>query len=416
MTATLAPTSAFAAGVDGFRAGTSALPAPLRPQAALGVLDATEWFGETSGGIRTYLLEKARYVAARPHLRHTVVVPGAADSLADHDGVRFVRLRGPAIPRHRPYRFMLATRSVSRLVEHERPDIIEVGSPFVVPWILQYAVRASRTPLVYYHHTDVARVVSHGFPGGAWTRRRVIDGTWRYLRALERRCAMTIVATEGGRRELLEHGFSRVTRIPLGVDLDTFHPVRRAHRDDTRARFALPPGPLALFAGRFAREKELDVVLEAWERVEARTGFRLVLVGAGPDETRLRAHRYGARVLFRPYVQERSALADLLAACDVYVAPGPAETFGLSAIEAMASGTPVLSVSRGAVAEHVVRSGAGRCYELGSAESVTDVMSAMATDDLPTLGRSARTFAAAEHDWDTVFDRLFAVYEALRPR
>lgn len=416
MTASLARTSAAVAGVPPFRAGSSPLPTPLRSRASLRILDATEWFGETSGGIRTYLLEKARYVSARPHLQQTIVVPGAEDSLTDDGGVRLVRLRGPAIPRHRPYRVMLATRSVSRLVENERPDVIEVGSPFVVPWILRHAVRRAGTPLVYYHHTDVARVVSQALPGGDGVRRRVTDATWRYLRALERRCAMTIVATEGGRRELLAHGFTRVAQIPLGVDLDTFHPQRRARRDDVRRRFALPKEPLAIFAGRFAREKELGVLLDAWSRVESHTGFRLALVGAGPDEARLRAHPYGARVLFRPYVAERDALADLLASCDVYVAPGPAETFGLSAIEAMASGTPVLSVRRGAVAEHVTRSGAGRCYDVGDAAGAAVAMTALAGDDLHMLGVRARAFAAAEHDWRSVFDRLFTLYDTLRHR
>lgn len=402
------------AGASAFRAGTSVLPPRLRPDASLGVLDATEWFGETSGGIRTYLLEKARYVTSRPHLRHTVVVPGSCDMVEDERGVRFLRLRGPAIPRHRPYRFMLATRSVARIVHHERPDVIEIGSPFLVPWIVHRASRAQGTPLVYYHHTDVARVVSHSFGTGRSVRRRLADATWRYLRQIERRCAMTIVATEGGRRELQAHGFTRVAHVPLGVDLDTFHPDRRSARDSVRRQFALPATPLALFAGRFAREKELDVLLDAWATVERLTGARLVLVGAGPDEARLRAHPYAPRVLIRQYVRDRDMLADLLAAADVYVAPGPAETFGLAAVEAMASGTPVLSVRRGAVAEHVTRSSAGRCYDVGSATGIVEAAVALLDDDLAALGARARRFAASEHGWTTVFDRLFAVYESVR--
>ncbi|WP_373070526.1 glycosyltransferase [Gemmatimonas sp.] len=122
------------------------------------MLGVTEWFGETSGGIRTYLLEKANYVASRPWLQHTVVVPGLRDRITDADGVRLYRLTGPRIPGQRPYRFMLATRTGTRIVKHERPDVIEIGSPFIVPWIVKRATGASDVPLVYFSHTNVPRM------------------------------------------------------------------------------------------------------------------------------------------------------------------------------------------------------------------------------------------------------------------
>jgi alpha-1,6-mannosyltransferase len=104
-------------------------------------------------------------------------------------------------------------------------------------------------------------------------------------------------------------------------------------------------------------------------------------------------------------------VADLLAAADVYVASGPLETFGLSALEAFASGTPVLSVDRGAVVEQVERSGAGRLYALGDPQSLIDGVDAL----LGTGSLGARARAHAEtHDWVSVFDHLFAVYGRLR--
>ncbi|MFY7949250.1 MAG: hypothetical protein ACOVRP_08550, partial [Gemmatimonas sp.] len=57
-------TTGLAAAPRRLQLATAELPENPRPDAELTVLDATEWFGETSGGIRTYLLEKGRYVAA----------------------------------------------------------------------------------------------------------------------------------------------------------------------------------------------------------------------------------------------------------------------------------------------------------------------------------------------------------------
>lgn len=390
--------------------GRDLLPAPLRPTAALGVLDITEWFGDTSGGIRTYLLQKAQYVAARPWLRHVLVVPGARDAITEQDGVRMYRLQGPPIPRQKPYRFMLATHSVAKIVQHETPDIIEIGSPFIVPWIVKYATRNIDVPLVCFYHTNLPRMFAPNAQRHSVARHALYRASWQYMRRLDRLFPLTIVTSAYSATDLASEGISRIAKVPLGVDLEQFTPTRKAYAGDTRARFGLPDAPLAGFVGRFAREKELQVVLDGWEAVERRTGARLVLVGAGPLEAQLRAHRYGSRVTFVPYQTRRDAIADLLAAFNVYLAPGRIETFGLSSLEALASGTPVLSANEGAVPEQVAASGAGRTFMAGDSISLANEAIALFESDVPQLGRQGRTYAQAEHSWDHVFERLFAVY------
>jgi alpha-1,6-mannosyltransferase len=103
-------------------------------------------------------------------------------------------------------------------------------------------------------------------------------------------------------------------------------------------------------------------------------------------------------------------LADLYAAVDLAVAPGPAETFGLAAVEAMASGNPVLSVDQGGVAETVTRSGGGMLYRSGDSAHLTEVAERMLSTDLRALGHTARSFTESHHSWSSVFDRLFNVY------
>jgi alpha-1,6-mannosyltransferase len=393
--------------------GGGALPPRLRPGAALGVLDITEWYGDTSGGIKTYLIEKAHYVERRPWLRHILVVPGDRDRIRDTSGGRTYRLHGPPIPRQRPYRFMLATRSVSRIVRHERPDLIEIGSPFIVPWVVRHATRALDVPLVCFYHTNLPEYFAPREGPLGVLQRGVHRAAWQYMRRLDRLFPLTIVSSNAAARDLAAAGIDRVARVPLGVDLQRFTPARRVHARLTRARHGLPDAPLARFVGRFAREKEIDVVLDGWAGVERATGARLVLIGAGPMERRLRAHPYGERVFFLPYQKDREVLADLLAALDVYVAPGPIETFGLSALEALASGAPVLSVNRGGVSDLVTGSGAGRLYEWRTPGSVTEQAVALLQADLATLGQRARRFAETEHSWETVFDRLFDVYRGV---
>ncbi len=389
------------------------LPARLRPAASLGVLDISEFFGETTGGVRTYLLEKARYVQRRPNLRQVIVVPGARDEILEAAGVRCYRLRGPSIPTQKPYRFMLATRSTGRIVAHERPSLIEVGSAWCAPWLVHLATGSFAVPAVWVDHSNFPRILAPHPRAGGYTRLAASALAWRYVRRLGRMVHATIAPCRAVAGELENAGVPNVVHVPLGVDLERFTPARRANAAETRAHYGLPDGPIALYVGRFAGEKEIDVVLRSWHEVERRSGARLVLIGAGPAARALRRAPGGDRALWLGYERDKDRLADLYAAADLYVAPGPAETFGLSAMEALASGLPIISVDQGGVAEAVSRSGAGRLYAAGDSAHFTQVALELLASDLAGLGAVGRRFAQSNHAWEHVLDRLFAVYDRI---
>jgi alpha-1,6-mannosyltransferase len=388
-------------------------PAPLRESASVRVLDITEWFGETSGGVRTYLNEKAAYVADRPDYAQVLVVPGQEDALSEQPGMRCYRLRGPHIPTQKPYRFMLATRSIRRIIESERPSVIEVGSCFAVPWIVKRAAKASGIPLVGFFHGNLARTVCPFPERASAVTRGIYEATWKYIRAVYGQCDLTICASEFAAADLAAHGVERVAVVPLGVDLAHFHPRRHEDACETREALGLPTDRrLFAFVGRFAREKEIDVLLEAWPEIEKRTDAGLILVGDGHQRQQVDAlARRSDRVYRLPYQSDRDALANLLAAVDVIVSPGSAETFGLCALESLSSGTPVLAADRGGVAEQLSRSGAGTTFAAGESGSLaTAAIDLIERDDLPMLGFRGREYAEREHEWAVTFDRLFARY------
>ena len=393
--------------------GRSELPSQrLRPMAEVGVLDITKWFGETSGGVRTYLLQKARYVEAREDLRQVLVIPGARDSITHGTGVRCYRLRGPRVPTQRPYRFMLATRSIRRIIHHESPSIIEVGSCFLVPWITAHAAKKVDIPLVFFYHSNLPRSIC-AFPERASRgRQRAHHLAWRYVRKLDSLFELTICASKFAVADLQAHGVDRVEHVPLGVDLDHFSAFRRYQSEETRERLGLPlDAPVVAFVGRFAREKEVDVLIRAWPDIARRTDAHLLMVGDGPQRENLQRLADGQeRVLWMPYENDREQLANLLAAVDLFVAPGSIETFGLSALEALASGTPVLSADRGGVAEQIEASGAGATFAAGDPASLGDAAVDLLGADLHSLGLRGRAYAEREHSWDNVFDRIFDIY------
>jgi alpha-1,6-mannosyltransferase len=308
---------------------------------------------------------------------------------------------------------MLATRSTSRIVAHERPDLIEVGSAWCAPWLVHLATRRIDVPAVWFYHSNFPRVIAPRPASAGSIKRAASRYAWRYVRRLSRLVTATLAPSDFVVGELEREGVERVERVTLGVDLDRFHPRRRAYAAETRRSFGIPDGPLALFVGRVAREKELDLLLAAWPEVERRTGMKLVLAGNGPSRRRLQRQSGSDRFIWLPFEADRDRLADLMAAADLYVAPCSLETFGLSALEALASGTPILSADRGGVAETVVRSGAGVTFRSGDAGALSEAAVNMVTGPIADLGRRGRCYVEAHHGWDQVFDQLFAKYRSI---
>jgi alpha-1,6-mannosyltransferase len=223
---------------------------------------------------------------------------------------------------------------------------------------------------------------------------------------------LTICASKFAVADLRSHGVDRVEHVPLGVDLDHFTPFRRYQSEETRERLGIPlDAPVVAFVGRFAREKEVDVLIRAWPEIARRTDAHLLMVGDGPQREYLQGLADGhERVLWMPYENDREQLANLLAAVDLFIAPGSIETFGLSALEALASGTPVLSADRGGVCEQIEASGAGATFAAGDSAALSDAAVDLLGADLHCLGRRGRAYAEREHSWDGVFDRIFDIY------
>jgi len=410
--ATLAAVDADRHAID---LANAPLPAIRRSAATLAVLDTTEWFAPTSGGIRTYLLEKQRYVAARGELRHALVVPAEHDAIVEREGARWYEFAGPRIPQNDPYRLLTSVSRMRRVLAHEQPDVIELGSPALVPWVLLKALRGRDIPIVNFFHSHFPALFAGSVHPVPWRRRKLRDAAWWYARRLDARCSATIAASAFVADDLESAGIRNVVRIPLGVDLAHFTPARRANAAATRAEWKLPADePLVTFMGRFAHEKELDVLMDAWPEIERQTGAALVMAGDGPERAALQQRNTGKQVHWLPFIADRGRLADLQAASSLYMGTSPHETFGLAPLEAMACGTPVLAADGGGVREHVLSSGAGALFAPGNAHDLTEQAVTLLRADLDAHGQRAREFACREHSWESVFARVFALYERVQ--
>jgi alpha-1,6-mannosyltransferase len=387
-------------------------PAIGRP---LVLCDMTQAYAATSGGIRTYLDMKSRYLAEHGRFIHVVIVPGERDTLTV-DGVRrLYTVAAPPVPRCPPYRFMLRGDKVAAILERESPHVIEFGSPYLLPWIAFRHRRRRGAAVAGFYHTDfpsayVGPAVRSLAP--AEVARLAERAAERYAGAVYSRCDATLVASESLARKLAGVGVANLVRTSLGVDLRGFHPSRR---DPELRRRLTGDGAhrLLVYAGRIDHEKRVDWLVEAFRATAPHLAARLVLAGDGPlRPALLQLAARDPRLCVLPHVADRAELARLLASCDLYVTAGPFETFGLAVAEAQASGLPVLGVRAGALVDRVPAR-TGRLVAVHDAAAMAEGMIELGGRELPGLREAARAHAERTLSWERCFGRLVPLYERL---
>jgi alpha-1,6-mannosyltransferase len=199
-------------------------------------------------------------------------------------------------------------------------------------------------------------------------------------------------------------------RVPLGVDLDVFTPDRA----DRRLRRALARDGEVLVAhcGRLSREKHVERAVDAVAVLHgAGRPVRLVVAGDGPCRRRLERRARGLPVTFLGFVHRRGDVARLLATADVAVAPGPHETFGLAALEALACGTPAV-VSRSSALAEIVDPSCGAAVA-DDAHAVATAIGGLTTEDRGVRQRQARA-RAERFGWARAVSAMLATMACAR--
>jgi alpha-1,6-mannosyltransferase len=300
-------------------------PRPLR------IADVALFYGERSGGIRTYVDAKRRHARSSAAFEHHVIVPGPR---AVH-GPGWHELPSLRMAAANGYRMPIGVGALKGTLTSVRPDVVLLHDPFWnVLGVVEHARRLGAIVVAVHHGSSALDAA--GLPGP--------DELWRpLLRAWIRRSCASVDAVMAAVDTTPDLG--RAPDLPLRFGVHAaFHPRPQVERGDH-----------VLYAGRLAREKGVAELLEVAARAEER--WPLKILGSGPLAARLtrRARRpdLHGRVRFAPFESDPAALAREYAAARCVVMPGPHETFGLVALEAACSGAPV-ALSAAAPSSHVL--------------------------------------------------------------
>jgi len=368
------------------------------------IVRVANFVGPRSGGLRTALRELGRGYRAAGH-EPVLVVPGPAFSDADSPQGRVVTLPAPTVPGTGGYRVILGRRRLAALLDALEPDRLEVSDRSTLRWLGHWARRRGVRSIVVSHERLDA-LLALGLPG--WAPHRAVADSLnaRMADAYDR----VVCTTQWAAAEFRRIGTPNLLTVPLGVDLAAFGPER--HDPALRARLARPSELLLVHCGRLSPEKRVDRSIATLAELRRRgVPAVLVVAGDGPRRAALQRQAAGLPVRFVGFVAGREALARLLATADVVVAPGPVETFGLAALEALASGTPVVAAGEGALAEVVGRSGGAGVVVSGEAPRFADGVLQVAAAPAEER-RAAARHRAEELGWDASVSGMLAAHAA----
>jgi alpha-1,6-mannosyltransferase len=361
------------------------------------LVDTTMFHAPRSGGVKRYLSAKRAWLAkARPQVRHTLVVPGPFTRPA---GPGLVHVGSVKIPFGSGYRWPTSVRKWTNELLALRPDLIEAGDPFGPGLAALEAGQMLGVPVIGFAHGDPSAQAALHF--GEWAEAPARKKLGEVLRRFD----LVIAASRHIADRLSEAGVTEVAIQPLGVDVDTFHP-RRREPDAVRRELGLAPNTrLLVFAGRPAKEKNVDALIAAAALLGPK--YHLVLLSAGgASEWR------DGNVTALPYVGDARALTRLMSSCDAFVHANDKEPFGLIVLEAMACGLPLVAPAAGGVAE-LVDDEVGQLAASATAQGVAEAVEALFERDLETISRHARARAVTRHSWDNVFGSMSSLYAGL---
>jgi len=352
------------------------------------IAQLANFVGPHSGGMRTAVdALGARYAASGAH--RLLVTPGVRDAIVESSSGLHVQLRALEVPGG--YRMIVEPWRVLSVLAEFAPTSIEVSDKTTMVPVARWARQAGAGCVLFSHERLDAMMAlrigirsarNAGISTAISACHRVLSGGFDAI----------VVTSRYAAGEFPAAARARLRHVPLGVDLEMFHPRSRGHPGSD--------GVLRLVhAGRLSREKSPDLAVATAVELHRRgVPVRLDVYGQGPLLASLRRLAAGAPVTFHGHLDDRRALAAALAFADValYVCPG--ETFGLSILEALASGTSVVTADRGGGRELVTE--ASGAWAPPEPPALADAVLRLASRDARTARIAARR-QAERFDWSS---------------
>lgn len=381
--------------------------------ASFRVLIAADTYPPHVNGAATSCYRLATKLTARGYDVH-VVSPhhiSGPDTVEYYDEATVHRLRSYSAPTHEFYRLVMprhANRVIDNLIAEIAPDVVHVQCHYMIGDAAITSAEKRRIRLICTNHF-MPENLDPFIPGPQFFKNIVSRRSWYDMGRLMRKANVVTTPTLLSAEQMNDKAkLDYVVPVSNGID------VAKYELGDDEV-VAPHPHPTALFVGRLAVEKNVDVLLQALTMTDPELNVHAEIIGDGEQRDVLHqmAKDLGLedRVVFRGLVTDEE-LREAYLRADVFTQPCTAELQSLASLEAMSASTPVVLADALAL-PHLVRTGVnGYLFEPYNPEDMANKMNAVLgakATDRQAMGQASHDFAA-RHDHEKIMDVIHKMY------
>jgi alpha-1,6-mannosyltransferase len=388
------------------------------------ILDINNFWSPSGGGVRRYHLQKMEYYQKKQtdyklvflmQDNHNRVEEISPTLMIEH--VKALKVPG----KWWEYRFIYSPSHIRPYIEKYNADIIEVGSPYVLPAAVRRACEGlEHKPLLtgFWHADFPVTYIRRTFGRvNELLGKQLENVAWAYARYQFKNYQGIQVSCKEVMERMRSRGLLNLHWLPLGIDSDLFTPACRDNALVEELKAGNSNRLIMFFPHRFCKEKGVSLLLDAYPIVCKELGAEpaLVFVGTG---NRIRLVEEAAKkykhIKYAGFIKKQEDMTRWIASCEMGFALSGWETFGFSILEAMSCGQCLIGANTGAAAEHISESGGGIILPEMTPKALAKVICETAEnkEKMQEMGKNGRAYAE-RFSWDACFERQRGFYDSL---
>ena len=387
-------------------------------------MDVNNFWSPSGGGVRHYHLQKMEYYQKKQDEFKLVFLMQDSYNKTEEISptLTIEHVKAFKVPgKWWEYRFIYNAGHIKPYIKKFNADIIEVGSPYVLPAAVRRACDGlEKKPVLagFWHADFPVTYIRRPFENiNSFLAKRLETLAWAYARHEFKNYKGIQVSCKEVMQRMQNRGLQNLHWQPLGIDCELFAPNRKDNSLAEELKAKEPNRLTMFFPHRSCEEKGLSLLLNAYPIICEKLGLEPKLVFAGTGNkihlVKQAVKKY-EHIEYLGFVKSKEEMAKWNATCEIGFALSGWETFGFSILEGMASGQCLIGANTGAAAEHVGESGGGIILQEMTPAALAFAICEIAKnrDEMRAMGARGRAYAE-RFSWNACFEKQREFYRGL---
>jgi len=372
-------------------------------------IDVNTFYNPYAGGIRTY--HRAKIDWFKKHPEHSYMIVGPADKsekIQLEPNITYWRLKGIKAQKNpNGYKFMFNLRPLLNFLKDYPNAVIEVGDAWWTSIVFTRLKKWKKlpNPLNFFHHSDPLECYIKPWAEKgifSFIKKNAYNLLDKNFYKQFKNYNNLIVSSNFAKSLLEEKRLGNVVQFPFGAPDSFFEAYKERER--------LENEPLRLlYAGRLQSDKDIFLLIKGIPQILQDPQINITVMGHGAEMGFFENFKHPSYRYFG-HIQDKQIVENEFRSHHILLAPGSMETFGLSGLEAMAMGMPVIGPDKGGTFELLQKLENPLVFKAKSVESFVEAVKAAKSIDLGKHSRDARRVAEQYGTWDTAMDRQMNFY------